>query len=175
MSRKIYISPLFFVSHLRFVTDTRNIVRSFGASRDTYATRRFHASGFRHSCTQSLGGLLSVPLTRATSPPHTASAEHCTCKKEHCQSNSHKAYVGCTPRLVWASPSHRHVSCSPRLVLSGLPPSVTEEMMIISSDHPKQTRTLEGRHCPEAASGIQPREHTDHQPPLMKTGIVQGW
>ena len=59
--------------------------------------------------------------------------------------------------------------------VSGLPPSVTEEMMIISSDHPKQTRTLEGRHCPEAASGIQPREHTNHQPPLMKTGIVQGW
>ena len=96
------------------------------------------------------------------------------------QSNSHKAAyvghdVGCTPRLVWASPSHRHVSCSPRLVLSGLPPSVTEEMVIISSDHPKQTRTLEGRHCPEAASGIQPREHTDHQPPLMRAGIVQGW
>ena len=84
----LYISPLFFVSHLRFVTDTRNMARSFGASRDTYATRRFHASGFRHSCTQSLGGLLSVPLTRATSPPHTASAEHCTCKKENAKATA---------------------------------------------------------------------------------------
>ena len=70
--------PLFFVSHLRFVTDTRNIVRSFGASRDTYANRGFHASGFRHSCTQSLGGLLSVPLTRGLVHPtqHRQSIAH---------------------------------------------------------------------------------------------------